>query len=445
MRTITTSLLIAVFGGSFMGAVAQLPPEVTMDRYLLQSEELMARKDYQAALDKMDQILALKEEHNLTLPEDFHFQYARGAMGAGSLQGARAAVTRYLATAGRDSKFYWDALKLFNQVEAIQKRLEQYPAQVEQLLSAKDSGAALELMNQIVGLQEEHRFPLPEEFPFQYAQAALAAGAYWAAADSVNKYLGGEGKFYQEAQELLVQVRERVPIKPEMVVIPGGRFRMGCVSGLDCFSSEQPVHTVRVGRFELSKYEVTFEEYDRFTAATGRARASDEGWGRGRRPVINVSWEDAVAYTRWLSQQTGQRYRLPSEAEWEYAVRAGTETKYSWGNENEIGHNRTNCDFSCGDQWRWTAPVGSFPPNVWGLHDMHGNVFEWVQDCWNESYQGAPTDGSAWESGDCSRRVVRGGSWVNTTSSGGSPERGADTATTDSKFGGFRVARTIKD
>ena len=165
---------------------------------------------------------------------------------------------------------------------------------------------------------------------------------------------------------------------------------MGCVSGRDCEDDERPVHTVRVERFELSKYEVTFEEYDRFTAATGRARADDEGWGRGRCPVINVTWDDAVAYTQWLSQQTGERYRLPSEAEWEYAARAGTSTAYSWG--NEIGRNRANC-YGCGSRWdgRQTAPVGSLSPNGWGLHDMHGNVWEWVQDCWNESYRGAPT------------------------------------------------------
>ena len=146
---------------------------------------------------------------------------------------------------------------------------------------------------------------------------------------------------------------------PEMVTIPAGSFQMGCVSGRNCYSNEKPVHSVRIESFELSKYEVTFEEYDAFTDATGRERADDEGWGRGRRPVINVSWDDAVAYTQWLSSQTGVSYRLPSEAEWEYAARAGSMTRYSWG--NDIGRNRANCD-GCGSQWddRQTAPVGSF-------------------------------------------------------------------------------------
>ena len=235
------------------------------------------------------------------------------------------------------------------------------------------------------------------------------------------------------------QVRERLPYEPEMVEIPGGSFRMGA-RYLDRTS---PVHDVRVESFELGTYEVTFEEYGRFTAATGHRPADDEGWGRGRRPVINVSWKDAMAYTKWLSEQTGERYRLPSEAEWEYAARAGSVTTYSWGNES--GRNRANCH-GCGSQWdnKQTAPVGSFGPNGWGLHDMHGNVKEWVQDCWNESYWGAPADGSAWESGDCLWRVLRGGSWriipfgMRSTGRDHSP---ASFFSIDTS--GFRVARTI--
>ena len=217
---------------------------------------------------------------------------------------------------------------------------------------------------------------------------------------------------------------------------------MGCGSGQNCDDDEQPVHEVRVEAFELSKAEVTFEEYDRFTAATGRARASDEGWGRGRRPVINVSWEDAVAYTKWLSGQTGERYRLPSEAEWEYAARAGTGTAYSWG--NEIGSNRANCR-GCGSQWDGdqTAPVGSFGPNGWGLHDMHGNVYELVQDCWNGSYQGAPTNGSAWESGNSDLRVLRDGSWNDNPRILRSANRSWNPARLRIYDIGFRVARTI--
>ena len=201
---------------------------------------------------------------------------------------------------------------------------------------------------------------------------------------------------------------------PEMVVVPAGRFLMGCVSGNNCSDSELPVHEVEVASFALSKYEVMFEEYDRFARDTGRSRPEDQGWGRGRRPVIHVSWYDAVAYAVWLSEETGARYRLPSEAEWEYAARAGTTTAYSWG--SEIGRNRANCE-SCGSRWDddRTAPVGSFAGNAWGLHDMSGNVSEWVEDCrhpnWN--YVGAPRDGSAWTNGgDCGLRMLRGSSFI---------------------------------
>ena len=201
---------------------------------------------------------------------------------------------------------------------------------------------------------------------------------------------------------------------PEMVVVPAGSFRMGCVSGQDyCYDDEFPVHEVRVASFALGRYEVLFEEYDRFVAATGRESPGDRGWGRGGRPVINVSWEDATAYAEWLSAKTGERYRLPSESEWEYAARAGTTTAYSWG--PDIGQNRANCR-GCGSRWdgEQTAPAGSFAANAWGLHDMHGNLWEWVEDCWHDSYARAPADSSAWtHGGHCGRRVLRGGSWYN--------------------------------
>ena len=198
---------------------------------------------------------------------------------------------------------------------------------------------------------------------------------------------------------------------PEMVVVPAGRFRMGCLSNDgDCSGDEKPVHEVTVARpFALSVHEVTFEDYDRFAYPN---KVADRGWGRGLRPVINVSWDDAQEYVEWLSSQTGATYRLPSEAEWEYAARAGTATKYHWG--NDVGANRANCG-GCGSQWdiKQTAPAGSFAPNRFGLYDMHGNVWEWAQDCWNSSYAGAPSDGSPRLQGECGVRVLRGGSWLN--------------------------------
>jgi len=197
---------------------------------------------------------------------------------------------------------------------------------------------------------------------------------------------------------------------PEMVIVPRGTFRMGDLNGKGS-ESERPVHAVNFAdAFAIGRYTVTFEEYDRFVETSGQRKPNDFGWGRGRQPVVDVSWEDADEYARWLSEQTGKPYRLPSEAEWEYAARAGTETAYWWG--ETIGNNRANCRDS-GSEWSGNraAPVGSFPANPWGLHDTAGNIWEWVQDRRHDSYQGAPEDGSAWEQGDSAGRVLRGGSW----------------------------------
>ena len=206
---------------------------------------------------------------------------------------------------------------------------------------------------------------------------------------------------------------------PEMVVIPAGRFHMGCVSGSDC-DHEEPVHEVVIARpFAMSKYEVTFEDYDRFTSPD---QVQDAGWGRGRRPVINITWDEATEYAAWLSEETGKRYRLPTEAEWEYAVRAGSTTKYHFGDDQaQLCEYGNHSDTSTDHEWRntacsdgvgeGTAEAGQYQPNSFGLYDMQGNVYEWVQDCWNNSYEGAPADGRAWTKGDCGLRVVRGGAW----------------------------------
>ena len=232
---------------------------------------------------------------------------------------------------------------------------------------------------------------------------------------------------------------------PEMVVIPVGRFRMGCVSGQECFDDEFPVHDVTIPQaFAVSIYEVTFEDYDRFTYPN---RVDDEGWGRGRRPAINVSWNDAQDYVAWLSRQTGRSYRLLSEAEWKYIARAGSSTAYSWG--NDVGLNRANCSSVlesvgiCGDSWDATAPVGSFPANAFGVHDMHGNVFEWVEDCWNDSYARALSRGGPLRSGDCESRVLRGGSWAIFPRILRSASRYRNSTGTRNGVIGFRVARTL--
>ena len=228
---------------------------------------------------------------------------------------------------------------------------------------------------------------------------------------------------------------------PEMVIVPAGTFWMGSKKGeTGAQTDELPRHAVTIERpFAIGRYPVTFEDYDRFCESTGKNKPNDQGWGRENRPVIDVSWEDAKAYCAWLREQTGQPYRLPSEAEWEYAARAGAETAYWWG--DEIGVNRANCDGS-GSQWsgKQTSPVGSFPANPFGLYDTSGNVWEWVQDRWHDNYQGAPKDGSAWESGDSDRRTLRGGSWLKQTGNVRCAFRGGTLPSYRLNSIGFRLA-----
>jgi formylglycine-generating enzyme required for sulfatase activity len=208
------------------------------------------------------------------------------------------------------------------------------------------------------------------------------------------------------------------PWCPELVVIPAGSFVMGSPEDeAERTNDEGPQHRVTFASpFALGKYPVTFEEYDHFCVETEREQPPDQGWGRERRPVINVSWDDAKAYCAWLGEQTGRAYRFPSEAEWEYACRAGTTTPF-WTGET-IGTEQANYDGNYtygssrkGEYREQTTPVDAFAANPWGLHDMHGNVWEWCEDRWHDNYGGAPSDGSAWLEGKSSGRVVRGGSW----------------------------------
>jgi len=187
---------------------------------------------------------------------------------------------------------------------------------------------------------------------------------------------------------------------------------------------------------------VTFADWDACVAVGGCPDVNDSGMGRGTKPVINVNWDDAVQYAAWLSKMTGKTYRLLSEAEWEYAARAGTTTAFFWG--DEVGTANANCN-GCDSQWdaRETSPVESFKPNAFGLDDMAGNVWQWVQDCYHDDYSGSPTDGSAWTGGDCSRRVVRAGSWYLPPRSVRSAYRFRLNADNQIIFLGFRVGRTL--
>ena len=376
----------------------ELPPDIQVDRLMVQAERETAGGEHWSAVLTLERTLEVYEEHGLEIPAAFWFRQADVLQDAGLHEQAIDASTRYLQEAGRDGEHYLAVLELYDAAELAKAQAAQRAAALAveaERLAAERAAAEAE-------------------------RAALAAAALPAA-------------------------------MPEMVVIPAGTFRMGCVSGQDCEDDEFPVHDVTIPQaFEVSVYEVTFAQWDACVAGGGCGgyRPDDKSWGRGYRPVINVSWEDAQAFVSWLSRYTGENYRLLSETEWEYVARAGTETAYSMG--DTIRRNQANCSGSriwragiCRDRWDSPAPVGSFQANEFGVYDMHGNVWEWVEDCWNDSYAGAPSNDSAWLSGDCSLRVFRGGGWAGPPGNLRSAFRGANA--TGYRIGslGFRVARTL--
>jgi formylglycine-generating enzyme required for sulfatase activity len=229
---------------------------------------------------------------------------------------------------------------------------------------------------------------------------------------------------------------------PTMVVVPGGRYLMGAPAGQHASESERPQHEVTIRRFAVGKFEITFDQWEACASrggCTSNRAPDDASFGRGARPVINVSWRDAQEYVRWLSYQTNQSYRLLTESEWEYAARAGTTTAYFTGSSIRDDQAR----FSA----RSTSPAGSFPPNRFGLYDMTGNVWEWVEDCFpggqGVNYAVAPTNGSAVTSGMCGARWLRGGAWDSDDNFLTSSFRQLDFAETTSPSFGFRVARSL--
>ncbi|SRR6266571_1223502 len=267
---------------------------------------------------------------------------------------------------------------------------------------------------------------------------------------------------------------------PEMVVIPPGRFAMGSPhSEAERYADEGPVHSVAIsGRFGVGRYEVTKGQFARFVQERGYSAsrgcyvwngnnieqdASKDWRNPGFRqtdtePVVCVNWDDAKAYAQWLTQKTGKPYRLLTEAEWEYAARAGRQESRPWGDNPNEGCRYANvADYStktgvpgaggwvvhhCSDGRAYTAPVGSYRPNAFGLYDMIGNAWEWTEDCWNDNYAGAPSDGSAWASGNCGLHVLRGGSWHNDSHIARSAFRGRYDTRFRRDNHGFRVART---
>ena len=228
-----------------------------------------------------------------------------------------------------------------------------------------------------------------------------------------------------------------------MKAIPAGTFQMGCVSGKSCRNDEKPVHQVKLKAFSMMETEVTFALWSACVNAGACGHSpNDLDWGKGSRPVINVSWNDITQnFILWLNRQTGQNFNLPSEAQWEYAARAGSRTKYSWGDKIDCsqaqygGGKESNCYDKLNDQYRGTAEVKSFSPNKWGLYDMHGNVWEWIQDC--------SDNGEAWSQGECGRRVLRGGSWLSQPNVLRSAYRSNNTPTGRGVSLGFRLVQGL--
>ena len=228
---------------------------------------------------------------------------------------------------------------------------------------------------------------------------------------------------------------------PEMIALPAGSFTMGSKSG---DGSEAPPHRVKIGyAFAISRFEITAAEWKACFTDGGCDYLPKRKGMTAASPVYNLSWLDARQYVKWLSKKTGKKYRLPSEAEWEYAARAGTKTEYWWG--NAVGEGNANCK-NCGGDWNRKRPavVDSYSANPFGLQGMNGSVWEWVADCWFDSYKGAPNDGSARDRKDCQSRVLRGGSWRNDASYARSAGRFNYDHDVRYVLNGFRVVRSMK-
>ena len=446
---LTVSNLLALFAAP--ASAQELPPEIRMDRYMVQADRQIRNEQYAAALRTLDLILELREAHDLELQESFWMKRGEVALEAGDYTEAMSSVTRYLEIAGRAGEQYTEALELLDQA------VEQGCAPERMTETLESVRACLALGADPNGVDENGRSSLDwaaERNDPAVEAALVAAGADPAVAAAVAREAaitaGRPGPVFRDCD-----------MCPEMVVVPAGSFMMGSPESEEGrFGDEGPQHRVTIGSpFAVGVYEVTFAEWDACARAGGCGwyRPSDGGWGRGSRPVINVSWDDAQGYVRWLSRETGEGYRLLTEAEWEYVARAGTQTARYWG-ESESGQCRYGNGYdstahaeiaseyfepvACSDGHERTAPVGSFQPNSFGLYDVPGNVREWTQDCWKDEYSGAPTDGSAWQSGDCSIRVLRGGSWFSKPGFLRSASRYRFSAGGRNLSRGFRVART---
>jgi len=366
-----------------------------------------------------------------------------------------AAVTPQWAAAGvlpKDSAeqyelTFWESIKDSTHVEDYEAYLQSYPkgrftalarARIERLRAAAPKAeAAPEKPSAAPAAKAPPVKPQPAPAAKAAAEkphpaAAAKAPAAAAAAAPPAKPPG--------APAAVSEVKDCAAC-PALVALPAGSLTMGNNAS---DASEKPAHPVTIkAPFAIGKYEVTVEQWNACVDAGGCQRSATDAGAPRTAPARDLSWDDAQQYVKWLSKASGKPYRLPTEAEWEYAARGGTSTRYWWGDPMRPGN--ANCK-ECGAPWRQEAPadVGSFAANPYGLHDMNGSVWEWVADCWHESYKGAPADGRAWDDPNCRARVIRGGSWREGASYMLSSTRFKYDASVRQSQNGFRVARDLK-
>ncbi len=388
------------------------------DKYMLGLDKALEAKDYSKVLDFISKL----EESGCVLPPRVDYYRGEAEFHAERYGEAVRSLERYAEKAGPEGRHYRSSLELLLILEERddtayeQAKSEGTAAAYEEYLSSHPDGlhAAEARQRQEVAREAERERERERKRP---------------------------GRRFRDCEEC-----------PELVVVPAGSFDMGSPeSEAGRYYNEGPVHRVRLSEpFAVGVYEVTFSEWAACRHGGGCSHnPGDSGWGRGNRPVIGVNWEDAQEYVRWLSRETGSGYRLLSESEWEYAARGGTTGPFHFGGAITPGEANYdgNYTYGGGRKGRYrgrTVPVGSFPSNSFGLHDVHGNVWEWVEDCWHGSYRGAPVDGSAWtRGGDCGRRVLRGGSWDVKPGDLRSAVR--DRSSSGARYSrvGFRVARTL--
>jgi formylglycine-generating enzyme required for sulfatase activity len=337
---------------------------------------------------------------------------------------------------------FWESIKDSTHVSDYEAYLKSYPkgkfaalaqARVDRLRAAAPKGAA---PVEVATPGKAGRASAPPSAAKPEPKASAPAPVAAPVAASVAAPVAASGTSAKAGADI-----SDCQACPALIAIPAGSFSMGSNAS---DASERPAHAVSVSApFAIGKYEVTVAQWNACADANACPRLSAASNPSPAAPVRDVSWDDAQVYVKWLATTSGKPYRLPTEAEWEYAARAGTSTRYWWGEQMAAG--KANCK-DCGPPWRADTPgnAGSFAPNPWGLYDMNGSVWEWVADCWHNSFSGAPADAKAWDTSNCSARVIRGGSWREGAAYMVSSSRFKYDASVRHAQNGFRVVRDNK-